>query len=136
MYDPAADTWTAKRPITNVSAESYDDAYGTTLIVRNNAVAFVLGDFGYLCTGQENGNILKTVWEYNFSADTWTQKIPFTGLERTAAMSFSVMNRGFVVGGYNSRYQFDGREGILSVLNRNMPVSLTGMDKRSRSILS
>ena len=39
QYDPATSLWTAKRPIANVSAETYDDTYA---IVRQNAVAFVM----------------------------------------------------------------------------------------------
>jgi N-acetylneuraminic acid mutarotase len=114
MYDPAADAWTEKRFITNVSTDTYDDNYGTTLIVRDNAAAFVLsntpgsttGDRAYVCTG-ENGSILKTVWEYNFAQDTWLQKTDFEGLERVGAVGFTVKNRGYVVTGRNSTFRFD-----------------------------
>lgn len=110
MYDPASDAWTEKRFITNVSTDTYDDTYGTTLIVRDNATAFVLnttqGDRAYVCTG-ENGSILKTVWEYNFANDTWVQKTDWEGLERVGAVSFAVKNRGFLVTGRNSTYRFD-----------------------------
>ena len=71
MYEPATDTWTKKRDIANLSSDSYDDNY--TSIVRSNAVGFVIGDKGYLATG-ENGANVKTTWEYNFATDVWTQK--------------------------------------------------------------
>ena len=106
MYDPAVDKWTAKRDITNVSTDTYDDAYGTTLIVRSNAAAFTVGKYGYLCTGQ-NGSILKTVWEYDFAQDLWVQKTPWEGLERAGAVGFTVKDRGFLMSGKNSTYQFD-----------------------------
>jgi len=103
-YDPTADKWTEKRFITNVSTDTYDDSY--TTIVRSNAAAFVVGDFAYVCTG-ENGSILKTVWEYNFSNDTWLQKTDWEGLERTGAIGFGVKSRGFLGTGRNSTYRFD-----------------------------
>jgi len=106
MYDPAVDKWAEKRFITNVSTDTYDDTYGTTLIVRSNAAAFIIGDYGYLCTGT-NGSILKTVWEYNFAGDTWVQKTPWEGLERAGAVAFTVKGRGFLGTGKNSTYQFD-----------------------------
>ncbi|MEP6749554.1 MAG: kelch repeat-containing protein, partial [Bacteroidota bacterium] len=100
MYDPAVDKWAEKRFITNVSTDTYDDNYGTTLIVRSNATAFVMNDKSgtakaYVCTG-ENGSILKTVWEYDFANDLWVQKTAWEGLERTGAISFGVKNRGFL----------------------------------------
>jgi N-acetylneuraminic acid mutarotase len=105
-YDPAAGKWAEKRFITNVSTDTYDDSYGTTLIVRSNAAAFIIGDYAYVCTGQ-NGSILKTVWEYNFAQDVWTQKQPWEGLERAGAVAFTVKGRGFLGTGKNSTFQFD-----------------------------
>ncbi len=120
MYDPTADKWTEKRFITNVTTETYDDAYGTNLITRSNASAFVMGAKAYLCTG-ENGSILKTVWEYDFAGDTWLQKTPWEGLERTGAVGFSVKDRGFIVTGRNSTYRFDDMREFLptAVYNAN-----------------
>lgn len=106
VYDPPTDKWLAKRPVTNVSTDTYDDSYGTTLIVRSNAAAFVIGGYGYVCTGQ-NGSILKTVWEYNFANDLWVQKPAWEGIERVGAVGFAVKGRGFLGLGRNSVYEFD-----------------------------
>ncbi len=103
VYDPPTDKWTEKRFISNVSTDTYDDLYA---IVRNNATAFVLGDYAYVCTGEAPG-ITKSVWEYNFSSDTWAQKTDWEGLERTGALSFTVKGHGFVGTGRNSTYRFD-----------------------------
>jgi N-acetylneuraminic acid mutarotase len=107
-YDPAAGAWTALRDITNVSTDTYDDAYGTNLIVRSNAAAFVVGTYAYVATGQ-NGSILKTIWEYNLNPgiDLWVQKQPWEGLERAGAVAFTVNGQGFLGTGKNSTYQFD-----------------------------
>ena len=103
VYDPTADKWAEKNFISNVSTETFDDAYA---IVRSNATAFVMADHAYVCTG-ENGSILKTVWEYDFTTDIWTKKTDWEGLERTGSVSFGVKNRGFLGTGRNSTYRFD-----------------------------
>jgi N-acetylneuraminic acid mutarotase len=104
MYDPDADAWTQKRQIINVSTDSYDDNY--TSIARYNAVAFVMGNFAYLATG-ENGSINSTTWEYDPSSDLWTQKTPFEGTARTGAVAFTLSDRGFVVTGRSGSLSFD-----------------------------
>ncbi len=103
-YNPATDTWTRLRDIANVSSDSYDDTY--TSIVRTNAVGFVIGSKGYLATGQ-NGSNVATVWEYDFTNDTWAAKTSFERSTRNAAVGFSVKGRGYVGLGTNSTYYFD-----------------------------
>ena len=103
VYDPIADKWAEKNFISNVSTDTFDDAYA---IVRNNAAAFVMGDFAYVCCG-ESGSIIKTVWEYNFATDLWLKKTDWEGLERTGAVGFGVKNRGFLGTGRNSTFRFD-----------------------------
>lgn len=107
MYDPATDTWTKKRDIANLSSEAYDDGY--TSIVRSNAVGFVIGDKGYLTTG-ENGANVKTTWEYDFATDLWTQRTSFERTDRNSAVGFAVKNRGYVTTGKNSTYYFDNMD--------------------------
>lgn len=102
-FDPSTAAWSEKRKITNVSDDSYDDAYS---IVRSNAVAFVIGDKAYI-TGGENGALLNTTWEYDFANDLWTNKTDFEGSARTGAVSFSVSDGGFVTTGRSSTNPFD-----------------------------
>ena len=104
MYDPATNLWTKKREIANLSTEAYDDAYNT--IVRGNGVGFVIGDKGYITTG-ENGANVKTTWEYSFADDTWVEKTSYERSDRTSAVGFSVKGRGFVTLGRNSTFYFD-----------------------------
>jgi N-acetylneuraminic acid mutarotase len=105
-YDPAADTWTPLRKLTNTSDDSYDDKY--TSIIRYNAVAFVINGKGYLATG-ENGSLNTHTWEYDAAADQWTEKTAFSGTARTGALAFSVANssRGFVMTGRSGTAPFD-----------------------------
>lgn len=103
-YDPATDAWTKLKDIANLSSEAYDDTY--TSIVRGSAVAFVIGDYGYLATGQ-NGSNVNTVWEYNFKTDVWVAKTAFERSTRNAAIGFGLSGKGFVGLGTNSTYYFD-----------------------------
>ena len=106
VYDPVADKWSEKRAIANISADTYDDGYGT-LIGRSGATAFVMGDKAYLCTGIIGSVMQKSVWEYDFATDLWVVRTPYEGLERTMGISFTVKNRGFLGLGRNNTYYFD-----------------------------
>ena len=92
-YNPSVDSWNKLRNITNTSTDTYDDDYSD--IVRANAVAFVLGDYAYLATG-ENGGYTSKTWVYDINADQWTRKTPFERSPRSGAVGFTVMGRCFV----------------------------------------
>ncbi len=106
MYDPSTLAWTAERKISNVSSDTYDDGY--TSIVRNNAVAFVMGSKAYITTGLgASGADINDTWEYDFATDLWAQKSSFEGTARDGAVSFTVKARGFLGTGKNSTQPFD-----------------------------
>lgn len=96
LYDPATNEWTEKTKIYDYSEDSYDDDYGS--IPRQNAVAFTIGDYIYLATG-ETGSINSVTWRYDPVNDTWLQKTGFEGTGRTGAVAFALNNRGFVITG-------------------------------------
>jgi N-acetylneuraminic acid mutarotase len=111
-YNPASVnediTWIRLRDISNTSSGTYDDGYST--IVRTNGAAFVIlgtigGDKGYVTCGANNSTDINFTWEYDFVSDTWTQKAPFKGTDRTGAVGFTVQNRGFVTTGLNAGAQ-------------------------------
>lgn len=106
VYDPSASTpWTQKGAIANVLSDTKDDGY--TNIVRADATAFIMNGKGYFATGSA-GSLYKTVWEYDFSTDTWSQKTDFEGGARTGALSFTVKDRGFLLtGGASTNYYSD-----------------------------
>ena len=103
VYDPTAGSWTQKRSISNVSTETYDDAYSS--ITRANGASFVMNDKAYLCTGQQ-GSLYKNVWEYDFASDLWVLKTDFEGGTRTGAVGFSIQKRGFLTSGNVSSQVF------------------------------
>jgi N-acetylneuraminic acid mutarotase len=103
-YDAASDKWTEKTKPYNYSDESYDDDYGT--IARQNGVAFVMGNYAYITTG-ENGSINSNTWRYDPSSDSWLEKTGFEGTARSGAVAFSINNRGFVFTGRSGSLVFD-----------------------------
>lgn len=104
VFDPTAQSWAQLNNITNTSSNNFDDDY--TDIVRDNAVAFVIGTKAYLATGQNGAYTAKT-WEYDFTSDRWIRKTPYERSTRSGAVSFTVKGKGFVGSGRNSTYQFD-----------------------------
>lgn len=64
---------------------------------REQAVAFSIGDKGYVCTGVDTAEtVLKDLWQYDAVADTWTQKADLPGTARRNAVGFAIGNKGYV----------------------------------------
>ncbi len=68
---------------------------------RYEAVAFGLGNLGYVGTGFDGANALKDFYQYDPSIDTWTD-IGFSGNKRYGAVAFTYNNQAYVVTGVNS----------------------------------
>jgi hypothetical protein len=96
---PNGITWTEKRHISNYDTQSFDDLYA---MIRQNAVAFVMGNFAYLTTGNNGAERVDT-WEYDIKNDLWYQETSFEGLAREGAVGFTInvngADRGFVTTG-------------------------------------
>ena len=67
--------------------------------VRKFAVGFSIGNKGYVGTGYSNH---QDFWEYDPTANSWTQKADFAGGSRYEAVGFSIGNKGYVGTGYSS----------------------------------
>ncbi len=65
---------------------------------RYEAVAFSIGNKGYCGTGEGAGGsvILKSFYEYDTTANTWTQKADFGGTARYGAVGFSIGSKGYI----------------------------------------
>jgi len=98
-YNASTDEWTEKTKIYNYSDDTYDDDWGT--IARSNAVTFVIGNYVYLATGENNSSNNATTWQYDPLTDRWTEKTGFEGTSRTGAVGFNISGRGFVATGRN-----------------------------------
>jgi hypothetical protein len=86
-FDPAMNAWTKK---TNFPGSP-----------RYEAVAFGIGDFGYVGTGFDGSNALKDFYKYDPATDTWSD-IGFSGNKRFGAVAFTYNNKAYVVTGVNS----------------------------------
>jgi len=82
-------TWTQLRKIISISSDTYDDSY--TSITRSNGVAFTIGDWAYLTTGNNSNT-----WAYNFSTDLWEVRTPYQQTSRAGAVGFALGNYGYV----------------------------------------
>jgi len=72
---------------------------------RGRAVAFTIGDKGYMGTGSSDGygySNLADFWEYDPGSDSWTQKADFGGGQRGFAAAFTIGNFGYVGSGRNA----------------------------------
>ena len=64
---------------------------------RERAVAFSIGDYGYVGTGVDTAEVtLKDLWQYNPTFDTWSQKADLPGSARRDAVAFSINGKGYV----------------------------------------
>lgn len=74
---------------------------------RQNAVAFTIGDNGYIGTGAGTSR-LKDFWQYDAASNTWNQKADFGGTSRYGAVGFSVDGKGYIGLGYDgTNYKTD-----------------------------
>lgn len=84
-YDPTTNTWTqiANFPITIYSA-----------------VAFTIGEYGYVGTGRCDESYYNIFYRYNPSTNSWTQISNYPGSTRAEAVAFVLGNYGYVGLGY------------------------------------
>jgi N-acetylneuraminic acid mutarotase len=93
-YDPATDTWTQKADFQKLE--------------RFDAVAFSIGDKGYMGTGTGPGPTpMYDFWEYDPAADVWTQKADFSAAARSLAVGFSIGGKGYLGTGDASMDRMD-----------------------------
>jgi N-acetylneuraminic acid mutarotase len=70
---------------------------------RERAVAFSIGDFGYIGTGVDTAEVvLDDFWKYDPSADTWSQIADLPGGGRRNAIAFTIGDFGYVGTGMDS----------------------------------
>lgn len=96
-YEPATDTW-----------KQMDDYPGDA---RINAIAFAIGNYGYVGTGQSKDD-KQTKDFYRFdptaaSGNQWTIVNGFGGQKRTGGLSFIIDNVAYIVGGTNNGKDVD-----------------------------
>lgn len=75
---------------------------------RYNACAMSIGNKGYIGTGFYNSNFYNDFYEYDGTANAWSQKAFLSGSKRSGATAFSVGTKGYLGLGYDgSSYKND-----------------------------
>lgn len=87
-YDSSTNTWS---PIASFP--------GTP---RRGAVSFVIGEYGYVGTGEISTGRTSSFYRYSPATDTWIQITSFTGADRTSSVAFTIDGYGYVGTGETS----------------------------------
>ncbi|PRD50696.1 Kelch repeat-containing protein [Sphingobacterium gobiense] len=84
-----------------------DDSY--TYDARKYAAsAFTIGNYGYVVSGRNANTVTSTVWKYDPSTDSWTDKHQALSTDpREKAVGFSLDGKGYVTTGLNGSRYFD-----------------------------
>ena len=94
QYTPATNSWK--------QMASLPDMNGPGTGARYDAVAFSIGNYGYVGTGY-NGAWLKDFWKLDPVANTWTAITNLPGNKRSGAVAFTHMDTAaFIVTGTNN----------------------------------
>jgi N-acetylneuraminic acid mutarotase len=76
---------------------------------RERAVAFSIGNFGYIGTGVDTAEVvLNDFWQYDPILDLWTQKADVPGSPRRDAVGFEAGGKGYVGTGIDNDESFSG----------------------------
>ncbi|MFZ2205522.1 MAG: T9SS type A sorting domain-containing protein [Minisyncoccia bacterium] len=70
---------------------------------RSGAVAFSIGEKGYIGTGTD-GSAKQDFWEWDANTNVWTQKANFGGTARFGAVGFSINSKGYIGTGTDGGY--------------------------------
>jgi len=91
-YDPIGDKWTYVVPL--------------PVDPRSNAIAFAIGDYGYVglgsnftCGGLCTYHYFKDLWRFNPQNWVWDRMADFPGTARSSAVSFVIGDKAYVTGG-------------------------------------
>ncbi len=101
-YDPATNVWTQKSDYgTTIPAQTHPVAG------RTRAVAFAIGNYGYVGTGYD-GAPQNNFFKYDPSANIWSTVISYPGQKRESALAFVAGGNAYVgTGIYYGLYQKD-----------------------------
>lgn len=105
-FNPTTQKWTMLNYIADKTDNSWDDDYGN--MAREYPCVFVIDDKAYMTTGSNSsGSLLTDTWAYDFASDKWDDAPSFEGRSRTAALAFSINNRGIILTGRSGSFPFD-----------------------------
>jgi N-acetylneuraminic acid mutarotase len=71
---------------------------------RADAVAFSIGEKGYVATGFNGGTGLQDIYEYDPSTDAWMQKASIPADRRYRSSAMAIGNKGYIICGEDPDY--------------------------------
>ncbi len=81
---------------------SWDKKASFDGLKREKAVAFSIGEFGYVGCGVDTAEITHNdLWQYDPALDIWTQKASMPAVERRNAIGFAAGSKGYVGTGFS-----------------------------------
>lgn len=86
-YNPNQDDWDDELSLAGEFGQGAE---------RSSAVAFTIKKKAYVGTGKSSTPFLGDFWEYDHTAEVWTQKANFGGTPRRQAVAFSIDSLGYV----------------------------------------
>jgi N-acetylneuraminic acid mutarotase len=96
QFDPTNGVWTEKNKLNVDASWTISRTYGT---------AFTLGSKAYVGLGYTTG-VRNDFWEYDPTADSWTNKTAFEGSARQNAVSYVINGNAYVATGRSGNYYF------------------------------
>ena len=87
----------------NTVADSWVKRTDLTAPGRAYAMAFSIGNKGYLGTGSTSTGSSNDFWEYDINTDKWTSIRSFGGFVRSTGVAFSIGNKGYCGTGNNNK---------------------------------
>jgi hypothetical protein len=94
--------WEKLNPYGLTISDKWTKKASLSVTGRHNAVAFSIGNKGYIGTGEVGSGFAKDFWEYDPTTNAWTQKADLGGLGRTNAFGFSIGTKGYIGTGYST----------------------------------
>jgi len=106
---------------------------------RHRTTGFSIGTKGYIALGHYNsgnlGNVaFSDVWEYDSSADTWTQKADYAGGPTYGATAFTIGNKAYMGGHVYNSFEFFSFNPVSNVWQAISSPVVGGSDRCSFSI--
>lgn len=102
FYSFDGDKWTALKDLNRDDDDYRYDAR------KYAASAFTIGNYGYVVSGRNANTVTSTVWKYDPSSDSWTDKHQALITDpREKAVGFSLNGKGYISTGLNGSRYFD-----------------------------
>jgi len=90
----------------SLSAQQWQTISSVPSIGRDDGLAFAIGSYGYVVTGNQNGfSESNKLFQYDPTTDSWAERAIFPGTARQYSACFVLKNDAYIIGGYSESGQ-------------------------------